>query len=112
MKDIEVAAKDKKISCFEVVNKAVRGNNMANIKPGQKAALRMFCNTVKQLRLMASKGKPVQDLIDYIVTSTSYKDHLEKTHGLEYMIKLENVNELKWVLAQWHGVRWLISLHA
>lgn len=68
---------------------------MANIKPGQKAGLRVFCNVVKQLRLMANKGKPVEDLIDYVVTATSYKDHLEKTHGLEHVAKLENINELK-----------------
>lgn len=95
IKDIETVAKQKKISCFEVVSKAVRGNNMANIKPAQKTALRAFCSVIKHLRQMAASGKPVQDLIDYVVTATSYKDHLEKTHGVDHVAKLENINELK-----------------
>lgn len=95
VKDIEVAAKEKGMSCFEVVNKAVRGSNFANIKPGQKAALKTFCTVIKHLRHMAAAGKSVADLIEYVAAAVSYKDHLERTHGVEYMVKFENVNELK-----------------
>lgn len=95
VKDIEAAAKSKGISCFEIVDKAVRGDNLASIKPGQKAALKTFCQVIKTLRRMATIGKPVGDLIDYVTSALSYKDHLERTHGLEHMTKFENINELK-----------------
>jgi DNA helicase-2/ATP-dependent DNA helicase PcrA len=95
IKDIEATAKQKGISCYEIVSKAVRGNNMANIKPGQKTALRSFCEVIKTIRKMAVEGTPVQDLIEYVVTAVQYKEHLERTHGLEHTTKLENVNELK-----------------
>lgn len=36
------AAKEKKISSFEVVSRALKGSSLGNIKPGQKAQLGAF----------------------------------------------------------------------
>lgn len=95
VKDIEAAAKQKGVSCFEIVNKSVNGSNLAGIKPSQKAALKLFCKTITTLQQMASSGKPVGDLIDYVTDAVAYKDHLERTHGVEHLAKFENINELK-----------------
>jgi hypothetical protein len=47
------------------------------------------------VRELAIKGAPVADLIDIVVEGAEYKGHLERTYGLEYVNRVENINELK-----------------
>lgn len=44
---------------------------------------------------MAAQGEPVSALIDYVVDKISYKDHLERTYGVDYAPRVENIHELK-----------------
>ena len=44
---------------------------------------------------MAANGEPVSALIDYVVDKINYKDHLERTYGVDYAARVENIHELK-----------------
>lgn len=95
VKDIGAAAKEKGISCYELVTRALKGSSVGNIKPGQKANLATFVKTITKVREMATAGAAVSELIDVVVDGINYKDHLERTYGAESLTRLENINELK-----------------
>lgn len=44
---------------------------------------------------MAGRGEPVSALIDCVVEKINYKDHLERTYGVDYAARVENIHELK-----------------
>lgn len=52
------------------------------------------CSILK-IRDLAIKGASVSTLIDIVIEGTDYKGHLERTHGVDAITRLENINELK-----------------
>lgn len=97
LQDLESSAAAQSISTFEAACRAVRDGSVSSIKTGQRTNLRRFCDLVRSLKDMGAANRPVPELIDHIVTATSYAEHLERTHGAEYMARMENINELKYV---------------
>ncbi|KAM0754624.1 UvrD-helicase-domain-containing protein [Meredithblackwellia eburnea MCA 4105] len=68
---------------------------LGSFTDGQRRSVREFVKTIRGGKKLAEQGATVPELIDFILESTQYLQHLEKNYTTDHKDRLDNINELK-----------------
>ncbi|KAM0789946.1 hypothetical protein ACM66B_006786 [Microbotryomycetes sp. NB124-2] len=95
IKDIEQAARTRKLSMLDVCTKLAAGQSFVSLTSLQKTNLKQFVKTILEVKKLAEGGTSVPDLIQKVVELTGYEGHLDKAFGPDAKERLLNIEELK-----------------